>query len=159
MSGTATFCFRRAQRLLNTADFSATLKARIVLRGRYFVIHARPNEMRIWRLGLLIPKRYATRSVERNLVKRLWRENFRKNVVLASVDLNGYDLVVRMMNPPRQSRSGSSVQEPVVQKNNRRKKGAPLLEVRDVVQAEIERLMPSLPRRLVPLGQSSETTS
>lgn len=148
MSGTATFSFRRTQRLLDTADFSATLKERIVLRGRYFAIHARPNDRSIWRLGLVVPKRHATRSVERNLVKRLWRESFRKCVDLAAADLKGYDLVVRMMNPPRQLRLESAVHKQVVRQGNRKKKGAPLLEVRSVVQTEIERLMPALPGRL-----------
>jgi len=153
MSARATFSFRRTQRLLSTTDFSATLNARIVLRGKHFVIHARPNEAQIWRLGLLVPKRHATRSVERNLVKRVWRESFRKNVTLASIDLNGYDLVVRMICPPRQSRPGLSVQEQVVRKDNRRKKNAPLSEVRSVVQADVKRLMLALSRRLVHSGQ------
>jgi ribonuclease P protein component len=53
------------------------------------------NECSRARLGLVVPKRYVPRAVDRNRVKRLIREWFRHNQGLVT----GRDLLVRVIHP------------------------------------------------------------
>jgi ribonuclease P protein component len=104
------FKFPRTHRLTLPAQYTAVLNVRTMVRGPRFALHCRPNGLTVWRLGLVISKRFAARAVERNVLKRTWREAFR----LATPQLAGLsagpsaassgadsagDLVVRLLPP------------------------------------------------------------
>ena len=71
--------FRKNQRLLNQALFSAVF-ADAPIRASHpnFLILARPNTMGVARLGLVIPKKHVRKANQRNQIKRIARETFRK---------------------------------------------------------------------------------
>jgi len=58
-------------------------------------VHYRPNGLSGARLGVVVAKRLARRANVRNLVKRIVREQFRRN----RASLEGFDLVVRLHAP------------------------------------------------------------
>lgn len=87
--------FPKAVRLRQASQFKAlTFKARR-LRGAIFEIRYCTNDVSTARLGLIIPKRLARRSILRNLIKRLVREAFRVRLPL----LPSVDIVVRLSRP------------------------------------------------------------
>ena len=53
----------------------------------------------VWRLGLVIPKRYEKSAVARNTIKRRWRAAFRQCHALMSAEFGSADLVVRLRAP------------------------------------------------------------
>lgn len=53
----------------------------------------------VWRLGLVIPKRYEKSAVARNTIKRRWRAAFRQDHALLSQEFGSADLVVRLRAP------------------------------------------------------------
>jgi ribonuclease P protein component len=71
--------FRKTQRLLNQALFSAVF-ADAPIRASHpnFLILARPNDQGVARLGLVIPKKHVRKASQRNQIKRMVRETFRK---------------------------------------------------------------------------------
>lgn len=58
-------------------------------------MHYRPNGLEGARLGVVVAKRLARRANVRNLVKRIVREQFRRN----RAALDAFDLVVRLHAP------------------------------------------------------------
>lgn len=91
--------FPRHYRLTRTDDFSSVFSFRKAIRSTSFLLHYRPRGIgRIEgaRLGLVIAKRNLRRSVDRNLVRRLAREAFRKQ----RSELPPYDLIVRLAVKP-----------------------------------------------------------
>ncbi len=97
------FKFPRASRLTRPKEFAETLKLRPVVRGSRFALHLRLNGLAVWRLGLVISKRYAAHAVERNIIKRSWREAFRlRQAQLHACQLadETYDVVVRLLPGP-----------------------------------------------------------
>lgn len=58
-------------------------------------MHYRPNALSTARLGVVVAKRFARRAHVRNLVKRIVREQFRKN----RASLPALDLIVRLHAP------------------------------------------------------------
>ena len=73
--------FPREARLLSGAEFKRVFAARQVESNRYFRIHwaAHGNEkLRRPRLGLAVAKRVARRAVDRNRIRRIARETFRR---------------------------------------------------------------------------------
>lgn len=68
----------RAARLLRPADFAALRTSSGRLGGRCFHLRYAPNTLGHARLGLAISKRVSKRAVERNRIKRLLRESFRR---------------------------------------------------------------------------------
>lgn len=58
-------------------------------------MHYRPNGLTDARLGVVVGKRLARRAKVRNLVKRIVREQFRRN----RASLKAFDLVVRLHAP------------------------------------------------------------
>ena len=100
--------FRREHRLHAAAEFSLVFAARRVIRGKCFDLHylaVKPESSEASvtmcgaRLGLVMAKKLARRSVQRNLLKRLAREAFRH----ARSHLTPYDLVLRLARPPGNS--------------------------------------------------------
>jgi ribonuclease P protein component len=78
----------REARLRRAADFAALRHASGRLGGRCFHVRYQANALGHARLGLAISKRVSKRAVERNRIKRLLRESFRRvRAELPSVDL------------------------------------------------------------------------
>ncbi len=68
----------REVRLRRASDFTALRQASGRLGSRCFSVRHRPNALPQARLGLAISKRVSKRAVERNRIKRLVRESFRR---------------------------------------------------------------------------------
>lgn len=74
--------FPATTRLTRPSEFVSALKGRRIARGALFVVNT-PRTRSISeagssaRLGLIIPKRFASRAVTRNTIKRVIRESFR----------------------------------------------------------------------------------
>lgn len=80
----------RRHRFVGRGSFAAALRAPRKIRGPAILLHVgigRPGESR---LGLMLTKRLARHSVERNRLKRLAREIFRRHAVKTA----GLDLVL-----------------------------------------------------------------
>jgi ribonuclease P protein component len=91
--------FSKHYRLLKTDEYSSVFGFRKALRSRHFLLHYRPRgaeEVPGARLGLVVAKRFLRRSVDRNLVRRIAREQFR----LMRVRLKSSDLVLRLAAKP-----------------------------------------------------------
>jgi len=109
LSGSAAFvgnrsfaaaAFPKHYRLLKTDEYSSVFGFRKALRSQHFLLHYRPREAGDIvgaRLGLVVAKRFLRRSVDRNLVKRLARENFR----LLRIRLRCNDFVLRLAAKPK----------------------------------------------------------
>ncbi|ATE61948.1 ribonuclease P protein component [Thauera sinica] len=87
--------FRSAHRLHKTDEYSSVFAFRRALRGRYYMLHYRPNGLDTARLGVVVAKKLAKRANVRNLVKRIARELFRRR----RESLPAHDLVVRLHAP------------------------------------------------------------
>ncbi|MDR0703147.1 MAG: ribonuclease P protein component [Azoarcus sp.] len=87
--------FRRAHRLHKTDEFSSVFAFKRVLRGRFYVLHYRPNGLESARLGLAVAKKLVKHASGRNLLKRIAREIFR----LQRKNLPACDLIVRVHAP------------------------------------------------------------
>jgi ribonuclease P protein component len=81
---------RRNQRILSTAEFRAAYAGRARAGDGRLVAYARPNGLRQTRLGVSVGKRCGG-AVERNRVKRLLREAFRR---MRATFGGGYDIVI-----------------------------------------------------------------
>lgn len=68
----------REARLRRAGDFAALRHVSGRFGGRCFHLRYRGNELGHARLGLAISKRVSKRAVERNRIKRLLRESFRR---------------------------------------------------------------------------------
>ena len=96
------FQFGREKRLLTAQDYSAVFKDNRSFKDRSFLIlvklvkrsdskeQGNTLDLRVPRLGLAISKKNFKRAVDRNLVKRVVRESFRRHQAL----LKGLDIVV-----------------------------------------------------------------
>jgi ribonuclease P protein component len=87
--------FRHAHRLHKTDEFSSVFAFRRILRGRFFMLHYRPNGLDTARLGVVVAKKLVKRANGRNLVKRITRELFRRR----RENLPDCDLIVRLHAP------------------------------------------------------------
>jgi ribonuclease P protein component len=68
----------REARLCRPSEFAALRLSSGRAGGRCFHVRYRSNELGHARLGLAISKRVSKRAVERNRIKRLLRESFRR---------------------------------------------------------------------------------
>ena len=94
-----TGAFPKYYRLTKTDEFSSVFGFRKALKSRHFLLHYRvraPEETSGARLGLVVAKRLLRRSVDRNLIRRLARENFR----LMRGKLFSRDLILRLAAKP-----------------------------------------------------------
>ena len=92
------FNFARRYRLTRTDEFSSVFGFRKAIRGTWLMLHfqPRPEVSTDARLGLVIGKKLLKRSVDRNQVKRIVREQFR----LRRATLPACDLIVRLVVRP-----------------------------------------------------------
>jgi ribonuclease P protein component len=88
--------FERARRIVKTDEFSSVFRLRPVFKTQHLVLYARPNGLPYARLGVVAAKRFASRAVTRNAVKRAVREGFRQSELLRTA---GLDCVVRLARP------------------------------------------------------------
>lgn len=78
----------REARIRRAGDFAVLTRASGRLGGRCFSVRYRKNEVGHARLGLAISKRVSKRAVDRNRIKRLIRDSFRRaRATLPPVDL------------------------------------------------------------------------
>lgn len=92
--------FPKHYRLTKTDEFSSVFGFRRALKSPHFLLHYRlrtVEEVAGARLGLVVAKRFLRRSVDRNLVKRLARENFR----LLRCRLPSRDFILRLAAKPK----------------------------------------------------------
>jgi len=89
-SRSASFRFRRHNRLLNAAAFGRVFEQAERSRDRCFTVLWRANEAGCARLGLAISKKHCRKATSRNALKRIVRESFRQHQQL----LCGLDVVV-----------------------------------------------------------------
>jgi len=85
-------CLRDAYRLRKTDEYSSVFAFRRAIKGQYLIVHYRPNDLTTARMGVVVAKKLARRAVQRNLVKRIVREGFRRQ----RAELPCLDLVVRL---------------------------------------------------------------
>lgn len=86
--GSKAFGFPRSARLLTAADYSRVFEQAQRSTDRYFTVLWRENGLQHSRLGLAISKKNSRRAVDRNLIKRLARESFRRyRPMLPAVDI------------------------------------------------------------------------
>ena len=87
----ANFNFPSRAKLIKTDDFSSVFNFRKRISGRFLAIHYRQNQLAWPRLGLVVAKKIARLSVQRNYMKRVLREQFR----VRQQQLQPIDLIVR----------------------------------------------------------------
>ena len=80
----------RRHRFAGRGAFAPALRSRHTLRTPALLLHVAAGKPGESRLGLVVPKRLARRSVDRNRFKRLAREAFRRHAVKSA----GLDLVL-----------------------------------------------------------------
>jgi ribonuclease P protein component len=90
--------FARSHRLTKTDEFSSVFGFRRALRGSLIMLHYLPQEPATdtSRLGLVVGKKMLKRAVDRNLFKRIIRDQFRQTRTL----LPAVDIIVRLANKP-----------------------------------------------------------
>jgi len=91
-----TEAYPRRRRLNAAKDFASALKSRWRSSATWFSAHVVRSDGAGPRLGLAVTKRVASRAVDRNRIKRLVRESFRRR---ASV-LGAVDVVIRLRRLP-----------------------------------------------------------
>jgi ribonuclease P protein component len=90
--------FARRYRLTKTDEFSSVFGFRRAIRGKLLMLHyqPRPEGNTEARLGLVVGKKLLKRAVDRNTVKRVVRDHFRR----CRAELPAVDLVVRLAAKP-----------------------------------------------------------
>jgi ribonuclease P protein component len=83
--------FPRSARIVKTDDFSSVFNFRKRISGQFITLHYQYNQHSGSRLGLIVGKRTARLSVQRNYMKRILREMFRRY----RADLPNLDIVIR----------------------------------------------------------------
>jgi len=83
--------FSRVSRLIKTDDFSSVFNFRKRISGHFLAIHYLRNQIGHPRLGLIVAKKNTRSSVDRNYIRRVLRELFRKS----QHELLNVDLVIR----------------------------------------------------------------
>jgi ribonuclease P protein component len=86
------YCFAKQSRLIKTDDFSSVFNFRKRVSAQYLIIHYQMQRSDIPRLGMVVAKKVANRSVDRNYMRRVLRELFRHEKSL----LQPVDLVIRV---------------------------------------------------------------
>lgn len=82
--------FRACNRLKRPEEFKLVFSSKQRSSDKSFLFLARQNNLNQARLGLAVPKKHISKSVDRNKLKRIIREGFR----LRQKQLEGKDVVV-----------------------------------------------------------------
>jgi ribonuclease P protein component len=82
--------FPRDHRLVNKAQFQSVFDESTKASQRYLLALYKPNSAVQARIGIIVGKRVANLSVERNRIRRVIRESFRAN----QEKLKGLDIIV-----------------------------------------------------------------
>jgi ribonuclease P protein component len=85
----------RRHRFAGRGSFAPALRSSRKLRSQALLLHVATGRPGVSRLGLVVPKRLARQSVDRNRLKRLAREAFRRHAAKVA----GLDLVLAMREP------------------------------------------------------------
>lgn len=86
----ARFGLPKSHRLLTRPEFGRVLDGQCRSSDEFFTAYGLPNDRPYARLGMVVGKRFASRSVDRNRLKRTIREAYR----LMGDSLDGLDIVV-----------------------------------------------------------------
>ena len=82
------FSFKKTQRLLNTSDYKQVFdNNRVKVANSSLLILAKPTDGCPSRLGLVVAKKNIPTAVQRNRIKRVARETFRKKQFQGSFDV------------------------------------------------------------------------
>ena len=73
------YCLTRNQKLLTAESYQEVFNQAQRFGNRSFTVLAKENNLDHARLGLAISKKCAKKAVDRNRIKRLFRESFRLN--------------------------------------------------------------------------------
>jgi ribonuclease P protein component len=84
--------FPRQARLVETDEFSSVFNFRKRISGRYLIVYYRFNQLTRPRLGLIASKKVARAAVQRNYMRRVLRELFRRQ----QSKLGNVDIVIRI---------------------------------------------------------------
>jgi len=84
--------YSRRHRFSVQGSFGTVLRGSRKLRGRFAILHVAPGRPGVSRLGIALTRRLVPHSVDRNLVKRLVRDTFRRHVAKHA----GLDCVVSL---------------------------------------------------------------
>lgn len=84
--------FSRRHRFAQRGSFGPVLRSPRKIRGRLAVVHAVTGAGGVSRLGIALTRRLVPSSLERNRIKRMVRETFRRHEVKAG----GLDCVVTL---------------------------------------------------------------
>jgi ribonuclease P protein component len=87
--------FSPQDRLLNAYQFTRVFDQATKSSSEFFTILSRENTEDQPRLGIVVAKRRAKRSVDRNIIKRIIRESFRLN----KASLPASDFIVILKRP------------------------------------------------------------
>ncbi|MBS3736669.1 MAG: ribonuclease P protein component [Candidatus Bipolaricaulota bacterium] len=82
--------FPKTNRLVSESDFSRVYEKGLRLDGGRFVFYLLESQSTTPRIGIVTPK-YLGNATKRNRIKRIIRENFRKNKEI----FEGFDFIVR----------------------------------------------------------------
>lgn len=84
--------YSRRHRFSVQGSFGPVLRASRKVRGRFAILHVAPGQPGRSRLGVALTRRLVPHSVDRNRVKRIVRDTFRRHVVKRA----GLDCVVSL---------------------------------------------------------------
>ena len=87
-----TLRFKKEAKLIKTDEYSSVFNFRKRISAKFLVVHYQPNTFKRARLGLVVGKKIAKLSVDRNYMRRVLREFFR----IQQHAINHVDLVIRV---------------------------------------------------------------
>lgn len=87
--------FRACNRLKRPEEFKLVFSSKQRSSDKSYLFLARQNNLNQARLGLAVPKKHISKSVDRNKLKRIIREGFR----IRKSQLEGKDIVVVVKGP------------------------------------------------------------